>query len=376
MENDAKLDRLPQDCAAIHCMRTVADLGEKRIISDLIKPLFLNSVAENVEVPIGDDCAILRIPNEHSVVVTIDKVPEHLIPFRLGLMTMRQLGRYLLVSSLSDLAAMAAQPLAALLSVCLPHDFSVNDLRELLQGVNDAAVSFDCPVVGGDTKGATSWSLVSTALGTVRRGQSLKRCTARAGDVVCVTGTAGRVGTALAYFLGRHAKNGVLSSEDERFLIDGFCAAMPRIDAAQRLRAAGVHACQDISDGIGQTAAEIANASGIRLELDTTRIHDRVRRCAATIADVSDNRAVDILTGPGADFELMFTLPPALMDSVATTLSEVGVDIFPVGHAVDGDGAWVMTADGLENLQGAGFEHLTGRPDDHVIMARQKQSPK
>ncbi|MGZ5445440.1 MAG: thiamine-phosphate kinase [Thermoanaerobaculia bacterium] len=355
-------------------MKTVAELGEKRIIAEIVKPLFFSSAAEQVEVPLGDDCAILRVPDGHSIVVTMDKIPEHLIPFRLGLMTMRQLGRYLLVSSLSDLAAMAAQPLASLLSVCVPSDFSVADLRDLLEGANDAADAFQCPIVGGDTKGATSWSLVSTALGTLPRGQSLKRSAARPGDVICVTGTAGRVGTALAYFLGRHTD--VLSSDDEQFLIDGFRAPVPRLAAAQRLRAAGVHACQDISDGIGQTAVEIAAASRLCIELDLDRLDRRVRHCVTKVAGNSHARALDILTGPGADFELMISLPPDRIAAATAALSDVGIDLFPIGGATEGGGAWVRTPTGAKELLSVGFEHLTGRPDDDLVLARQTQTPK
>ena len=108
---------------------TVADIGEKALIEDILRPLFNPA---NDRDSVGDDCAAVEIPFGSLALVSTDRVPADLISFRAGILDFRALGRYLGVLNLSDIAACGGVPLGLLLNCGLPSHVKVNDILSML----------------------------------------------------------------------------------------------------------------------------------------------------------------------------------------------------------------------------------------------------
>ena len=124
---------------------------------------------------------------------------------------------------------MGAEPLGLLVSLGLPMWLGLREIRLLVLGIHWAAREHGFPVIGGDTKGTTVLWLVGTGLGWVPSGTACAGARQDPGQVVCVTGTPGRFGTALAYFLGGRKTHGLLSGRQERGLAQAFRQPTPHL---------------------------------------------------------------------------------------------------------------------------------------------------
>jgi len=203
-----------------------------------------------LEVPPGDDAAVLRPPAGRRTVVTVDMLTEG-VDFVLGPdCTPRAVGHKALAVSLSDLAAMAARPEAAFVAVCLPRRGGAAVGRGLLEGIEALAREHGVVLAGGDTNSWDGPLVVSvTCLGSVPPGRAWRRDGARPGDLVVATGEFG------GSLLGRHL------------------AVAPRCNAALAIAARfTVHAAIDVSDGLALDLARVMQASGTAAVLDRAAI--------------------------------------------------------------------------------------------------------
>jgi thiamine-monophosphate kinase len=207
-------------------------------------------------------------------------------------------GRKAVTRSLSDIAAMAARPVGALVAVVLPPEFGAERAEALFDAMRAAAAEYDCPLIGGDiafhADAAHPLTCSVTVLAEPVHGRAITRAGAEVDDVVYVTGALG--GAVLEDGGGKH-----LTFE-------------PRIAEAIELTGAlgpRLHSMIDLSDGLGRDASHIAEASNVQIELDAARIP-----CAAGV----DWRAA---AGEGEDYELLFTatgdVPAQLAGSLAVT---------------------------------------------------------
>jgi len=206
------------------------------------------AAAGRVLLGIGDDCAIVD-PQGHKVLITTDLLLEG-THFDLSSAPLEQVGYKAMACSLSDCAAMAAVPLAAVTAVSLPRHFSMEQARQLHQGMQRAGEKYGCPLIGGDT---TSWpgplTVSVTMLATDDGIEPLRRSGAKAGDVIFVTGMLG------GSIQGKH-----LTFE-------------PRVREARFLaKHGGIHALMDISDGLASDLRHICRQSGTAACLDLAAV--------------------------------------------------------------------------------------------------------
>lgn len=345
-------------------MPNLSSIGEKELIRTIILPLFSSN---KIEVGVGDDAAVINIADEISLVVTIDRIPDNLIGYKYGVMNEKHLGRYLAVANLSDLAAMGAKPIAMLTSLVLPNDFDIIKLRDLLEGINEEAIKYGAPVVGGDTKGGPFRSFTITALGIIQPGTALTRKGAKVGDKIFVTGQPGLFGTALAYLLAARPAGFTLPPEQEQFMFKTFTEPTSRINEGILLRTIGcVHGCQDISDGLGQTVLEIAEASGTGFQLNKEDLLELASREALSISQSCQINIEDIILGPGADFELVFGVPPTDVPLIEEAFSKKGWAISCIGEFTD-SGYFIIDKQGKKIKPPQGFSHFSGLSDDNKI---------
>lgn len=192
----------------------------------------------------GDDAAILRMSDEANLVATTDMLMDG-VDFVLAEHEPERIGRKALAVNLSDLAAMAAQPVAALVSLALPRRGGEALAKQLYAGMLPLAAQFDCPLAGGDTNSWDGPLVISiTALGEVPPQRRWRRSGARPGDLLLVTGSFG----------------GSILGKQFDFT--------PRIREALWLAEhAEIHA-MDVSDGLSLDLARLIEASGCGATLE------------------------------------------------------------------------------------------------------------
>lgn len=280
----------------------------------------------HVIVPPGDDCAVVRIGGV-DVLLKVDQVIEgkHFVVRPYTAEYLDLIARKAVARAMSDLAAMAGTPLAALAAVCLPQGFPTDAARTLADDVRRWGERWGSPVVGGDVAtaaGPLALSITAVGVAHARRGPVLRRG-ATPGDGVYVTGAIG--GSFGEDGMGRH-----LTFEprlrEAAFLADAL---------GERL-----HAMLDISDGVGIDAARLAAASGVALVLDAAAIPLHTHDVLRAIAD-------------GEDYELMFTAGGAVPPSCPAT----GCPITRIGAVEPGAGSWLLHQGRRTDISSQGYEH-------------------
>jgi len=284
----------------------------------------------NVLVGPGDDCAVLQPPSR-SLLVTTDMLLDGSC-FILSEAGPRRVGRKAMAVNLSDIAAMAGVPIAAVVSVGLPRSGGRELAEELYLGMREMADSFQVPLVGGDTN---SWdgplSISMTVLGEATSRGPVLRSGAKIGDWIMVTGPLG------GSILGHHLD------------------FVPRVREALHLHeVADLHAMIDLSDGLAQDLHHICQESrcGAVIFADSVPITD-----AAHALSARDGKSpLDHALSDGEDFELAFTVSPADGERLLREQPVTGIELHRIGEIV-ADGYWLERAGNREVLAGMGYEH-------------------
>jgi thiamine-monophosphate kinase len=298
-----------------------------------------------VRVGIGDDAAVLD--DDPPTVLTQDLLVED-VHFRLRGEPdeLRDLGHRALAVNLSDLAAMGAAPVCALVGLGLPGGRTGDlDLDALYDGMEALAEATGCTLAGGDTTRAPALTLAVTAVGRMPEGVApCRRSGARPGDVLAVTGPLGASAAGLLIsedpVLGTGVPEaGALRAAHRR--------PEPRLAEGERLARAPAHALMDLSDGLGLDGLRMARASGVSatVELERVPLAAGVGRVAAAAG-----READVLAATGGeDYELLAALPEELA-------RELGLHV--VGSLAAGPPGLRLTRGGREvPVASLGWEH-------------------
>ncbi len=291
---------------------------------------------------IGDDAAILDIPQGRQLVATTDTLNSG-VHFPDNAMA-ADIGHKALAVNLSDLAAMGAEPRWVLLSLSMPRgDMDFAD--GLIEGFMSLAREVPVSLVGGDTCSGPL-SVTVTALGLAPAGGALQRSGARDGDLVVVSGVPGLAGFGL-----RQIGEGLEPGPD---LIQALHRPIPRVALGAAL-VGKASACIDISDGLLADLGHIVEASGCGAEIRL----DRLPRHQSLEGLGEPDRWRLQLTG-GDDYELCFTLPERhaeLLDDLAVT---GGAGLTVIGWMRGGPEIRCLAPDGGSFEAGsAGYEHFT-----------------
>ncbi len=282
----------------------------------------------------GDDAAVLQLSGDRCV-VTSDMLNDG-TDFVSGRSDWKLVGRKALAVNLSDLAAMAARPAAALVSLLLPRHEGLEIGKALYGGLMALAAEFDLPIAGGDTNSWDGPTVISvTAIGQPTSHGFWRRSGARPGDQVLVTGSFG------GSILGRQFE------------------FVPRVREALKLNAEyRIHAATDVSDGLSLDLSHLLEASGCgaELQLDQIPVSDDARRLAASTGD-SAQSALDHALGDGEDFELILAVPA---DEAERLLADQPLDVplSRIGQFIDEPGLWqIASTTGRQPLVPRGYQH-------------------
>jgi thiamine-monophosphate kinase len=296
------------------------------------------SSPESVMLGIGDDAAVLH-PQSDPWVFSVDVAVES-VHFERAFATLGQLGSRAFSAAVSDLAAMAATPVAALSALVLPSDFSQAAFRELTRGIAQAAARYGCPVIGGNLSSGRELSLTTTVIGALT-GPALYRSGARPGDDIYVTGRLGSAALGLALL-----QRGATALAPQ--FVDAWRAPEARLQAAQQIREHATSAI-DVSDGALQDLGHLCEASGTGALLWAERLpfapdFERVAR------EIGGDPLNLSLLG-GEDYELIYTLPAGTNDrGVGTRIGQM---------LAETAGVQVLDAQGQDvTPRGDGFRHF------------------
>lgn len=301
-------------------------------------------VPAHVWVGPGDDAAVL----DSGIVLSTDLSMEG-VHFRFDWLTPEEVGWRAAAAAVSDLAAMGARPLGALVSVAVPAPGTLADA--LMAGVRDLLDAFGMPLLGGDL----TRSLGPALLDVVVVGETqtpLLRSGARVGDGVWVTGSIhGAPQAALEAWL-----KGEAPSDSARAC---FARPRPRVLEARwlmdrRIPTAGL----DLSDGLSGDAGHLAAASGVQIELDGRALQP----CAhVEPTDPTPTTALHRALFGGEGYELFLTIPPQRAQGWVEEFEEqFDLSMTRVGTVRPGSGVvWIPAEGGAPRpLDQGGWDHF------------------
>ena len=312
-------------------------MGEFELIRQFFQPLAAAGGSNQLLLGPGDDCAIQRVPPGRDLVFSVDTLvegvhfPEHYSPFNLG-------WRSLAVAT-SDLAAMGAVPVCFTLALTLP-EANEDWLSDFAEGLAKASAAFGITLAGGDTtRGPLTLSL--QVHGTVKEGEALRRSGAAPGDLICVSGTLGDAGAALAFL------DAPSPSDMERAVLAQYHFPQPRLTLGQQL-VGYASAAIDVSDGLLADLQHILDASNVGARVQVNKVP-----MSGALRNLEGNKAVNLALTAGDDYQLCVTIAPEqwarLPGSVQAELTVIGQIEASPGLRLDG---------GQENVQAQGFDHF------------------
>lgn len=301
----------------------------------------------DVETGIGDDCALLNIPEKQTLAISTDTLVagNHFLPD----IAPADLAYKALAVNVSDLAAMGADPAWLTLALTLPsvdEDWLAAFSDSLFEQLN----YYDMQLIGGDTtKGPLAMTL--SIHGYVPVGRALKRSGAKPGDWIYVTGTPGDSAAGLALLLNQLK---IDVQEDAAYLRQRHLRPTPRVLQGQALRDLASSAI-DLSDGLISDLGHILKASGVgaRVELDM------LPYSGAMLRHVTPEQACRYALSGGEDYELCFTVPELNRGALEVALGQLGTPFTCIGQiSADVEGL-NFTQDGKAvTLDWKGYDHF------------------
>jgi len=310
--------------------------GEFDLIARMARILPLRG--EGVVLSVGDDAALLRPPAGEVLVATVDEVVEG-VHFD-ARFTPADIGWKAMAVNLSDLAAMGARPLWALVALAFPGETPARRILGVMTGLAACSRRHGIAVVGGNVSRGPALSLAITAVGAVPEGRALTRSGARAGDLLLGSGAFGDA--ALGMLRGAAP---ALARRQRR--------PTPRLLLGRAL-AGLARAAIDVSDGLVQDLGHMAAASGVSAVLEAERIplSPAYRRRARRLAD-----PLSAALSGGEDYELLLAVAPGDLPAARAAARRVRTPLAVLGRFEEGSGVRVV-AGGRPLEVPPGHDHL------------------
>lgn len=318
-------------------------MGEFEIIERFFKR---GPQRDDVVVGIGDDAALVRVPPGHTLALAVDTMvegvhfPKTCAPF--------DIGHKALAVNLSDLAAMGAEPAWATLALTLPQA-DPQWVASFSEGMRALAERYNVALVGGDTTRGPL-SVTVQVQGFVPEGGGLLRSGAKAGDLICVTGTLGDAGLALQALEGVCTVDAV----HDNALSQRLHRPEPRIAEGLALRGIA-SAVIDVSDGLIADLGHILEASRVGATIELARVP-----VSEAYRSVYEDDGLKLALTAGDDYELCFTVAPEQHSNMRRALQDSSCGVTCIGRVTGDEGLWCVQADGRKvRVERGGYEHFT-----------------
>ncbi len=318
-------------------MPTFKELGEQGFLDRVGQWTSIRN--PRVITGIGDDALVLH----NGIVVSSDSYANNL-HFSTLYFSPEDIGYKSAGASISDLAAMGAEPICLLVNLFVPPDFDLTFLKRVYEGMEAVCAPLKCEIAGGDTVASDNLILSLTAIGEAKR--PFLRSGAVPGDLLYLSGFPG-LSTVGQRLLAMRRKLDGFSDAIERHL-----RPEPRVDLGIKLRAK-VSACMDVSDGISTDACRLARSSAVKLIVEHTLL-PKHPDLISYIERFGENWDSLVLNG-GEDYELLFTAKASTkLPSEMASLS-----IHRIGRIEKGHGAFLEINGELKPLHPRGWDHFS-----------------
>lgn len=302
-----------------------------------------------------DDCAVIPINSDVDIVFGSDFIRgEGFHLFKRGILSWQDVGYYLIGANVSDLAAMGAAPVGAVVVLRYTSKMTDDDYSEAMKGVLMACSDFELPLLGGDSGGYESSVLSAAAIGVCPHGRAMLRSQGQAGDTLFVTGDVGLAGAALSYFTRAREEGSRFPDEAEEQLARSWRRVRPAVKQGQMLVEKSLSKCAiDTSDGLKASCRQLAEAS----KLDAVLYPDRIP-IAPLVYDVAEALRVDPLAlavGDSVDFRLVFSVSANLVEDVRREFKDRDWDLFEIGELAEPQSSpavYLKSERGLEPVPG------------------------
>jgi thiamine-monophosphate kinase len=314
-----------------------------RLVEDETLERIRRTLGNGIEAAgLQDDAALVDVPGGGTLVVSVDSVVAG-VHVDLELCSPADVGWKAVMGALSDLAAMGARPVGALVALCVPHGSGGGSSVTLgvMDGVAEASRSAGCPVVGGDVSAGATLVVAVTVMGSVGAGTPVPRDGAQAGDAIFVTGPCG--GSAAGLRVLRAGPDDQ-AEQDGQTLAAAYRRPVARLADGEAARLAGAHAMIDVSDGLALDLHRLADASGVGFALETV--------------PVAEGATLEEALGGGEDYELLVVVGPAEVTGYLERCAQAGLrPPWRIGSVTAGPAARTLAGRPLEQL---GWQHQLG----------------
>lgn len=308
---------------------------------------------------IGDDCAVLDLDGDRSLLVTTDLLVERVHWLRDSI-TPWQLGWKAMAVNISDIAAMGGTPRAAFAAAALEPGVDRSFLEGLRDGMLACAGHFGVDLLGGDTSRAPrDGVLCLTLLGTASRDRVLLRSGASPGDVAFLGGPVGLSAAGLWLLTQGARLAGRLDPVHRERLLKAHLEPQPQVELGRWLAEGGLtSAMVDVSDGVLQDLGQVCRASGVgALVAGEALPVDRALVQAAALGCCEEPWRF-ALSG-GEDYVLLFTAPADHQDAlVLGARTELGIELIPFAWIEPEPGLRLFGAGGIHTAQPRGWDHF------------------
>jgi thiamine-monophosphate kinase len=316
---------------------------------------YLSGLAGPEALELKDDTAVWNPPAGQDVILTSDTLVEG-VHYPIGKFD-GQIAHTLMAVNLSDLTAKGADPVGYLLNLTLSDTISPRELKDFCSGLESFQAEYGVPLWGGDTTRTTGPTVLSiTMMGIVPSGTMVLRSGARPGDVLCVTGCIGEG------YLGLKVQQKQIEAEfsesELSHWLDAYQTPKPPFKL-RRLVRSHANAALDVSDGLIADAGHLAQASGVKLNIDLhkTPVSGPTLKWLRTQKDETAAR-IALATG-GDDYQVLMSTAPDSFETFKQKAAELDVPITKIGTVTKGEGVDVLDADGTRiPIEKPGYTHF------------------
>lgn len=324
----------------------LGDKGERAFLAGISNYV---SRIKGAKLDFDDDASDIPLSTKQNLVVNVDTFVRK--TDWLPGMSSAQVGRKTAVMALSDLAAKGARPIATMLSLCVPDDFETSEAEEIVRGFSQYCLKSEIPFIGGDMGMASDVILTGVAIGITHPATIITRNSAKAGDIIAVTGYFGLTSVAYEILLnGRDAdpeirKNALLSAYKPAIDI-GIVSALAEKKA--------VTASMDSSDGLGITLNTIAKQSRVAFIIDNLP----VARSVEMFARKNKLDEMKLVMMGGEEFLLVLTIPSDKFEEANAIASSRQVSLIKIGYVQEGDRVVYESSGGYVSIPFTGYDNF------------------